>query len=189
MIKKAQFVVSGTSNEHFPTDGKSEYLFIGRSNVGKSSLINAITNRKNLARTSQTPGKTITLNYYLINDSFYIVDAPGYGYAKRSFSQIESFGKMIESYIQTRPNLTKVCILVDGKVGPTKDDLLMIDYVSHFDKEMVIIMTKIDKLNQSERAKTNKRIKEYLSHYHVIKVSALKQIGLDNLLEIFKEEL
>ena len=82
MIKNAEFIVSGTNNSHFPSDDKNEYLFLGRSNVGKSSLINFITNRKNLAKTSQTPGKTITLNYYLINDSFYLVDAPGYGYAK-----------------------------------------------------------------------------------------------------------
>lgn len=189
MIKEAQFVVSGTSDIHFPTDGKNEYLFLGRSNVGKSSLINFITNRKNLARTSQTPGKTITLNYYLVNDSFYIVDAPGYGYAKRSFNLIESFGKMIESYIQTRQTLVKVCILIDAKVGPTKDDLLMIDYVAHFNKPMVIIVTKMDKLNQSERSQTNKRLKADLSNYTVIKVSAQKQMGLDNLLTIFEEEL
>ena len=189
MIKKVEFIVSGTNNSHFPSDDKNEYLFLGRSNVGKSSLINFITNRKNLAKTSQTPGKTITLNYYLINDSFYLVDAPGYGYAKRSMRLIEEFGKMVESFIQTRVNLKKVCILMDFKIGPTEDDLLMLDYVSHFNKEIVVIMTKIDKVNQSERAKSNKLIKEHLSKYKVIKVSALKRIGLEEVLKIFEEDL
>lgn len=189
MIKEARFITSGTDQSHFPTDGKNEYLFLGRSNVGKSSLINFLTNRKNLAKTSQTPGKTITLNYYLINESFYIVDAPGYGYAKRSQVMIESFGKMIESYIQTRPTLKKVCVLIDSKIGPTKDDLLMIDYVSHFELDLVVIATKIDRLNQSERSKSNKLIKEHLSNYQVIKVSSTKQIGLEMLYKIFEEDL
>lgn len=181
--------MSGTNDNHFPNDEKNEYLFLGRSNVGKSSLINFITNRKNLAKTSQTPGKTITLNYYLINDSFYLVDAPGYGYAKRSIRMIEEFGKMIELFIKTRKHLKKVCILMDFKVGPTKDDLLMLDYVSHFNKEIVIIMTKIDKVNQSERAKSNKLIKEHLSKYKVIKVSAYKKIGLEEILGVFEGDL
>lgn len=189
MVKKAEFIVSGTNNSHFPNDDKNEYLFLGRSNVGKSSLINFITNRKNLAKTSQTPGKTITLNYYLINDSFYLVDAPGYGYAKRSRGKILEFGKMIESFIQTREHLKKVFVLMDFKIGPTEDDLLMLNYVSHFNKEIVIIMTKIDKVNQSERAKSNKLIKEHLSEYKVIKVSSAKRIGLEEILEVFKEDL
>lgn len=189
MIKEAKFILSGTEMSHFPADLKNEYLFLGRSNVGKSSLINFLTNRKNLAKTSQTPGKTVTLNFYLLNDAFYLVDAPGYGYAKRSKQQIDAFGKMIESYIQQRDNLKKVCILVDGKIGPTEDDLLMIDYVSHFNKEMVIVLTKMDKLNQKEKAASNKRILEYLSNYKVIKTSASKRMGLQELVNIFKEDL
>ena len=99
MIKNIEFIKSGMTNDHFPSDGKNEYLFLGRSNVGKSSLINFLTNRKNIARTSKTPGKTIMLNFFLINEKFYFVDSPGYGYAKRSKKQREEFGNMLENYL------------------------------------------------------------------------------------------
>lgn len=188
MIKDIRYITSGKTTEHFPNDNKNEYLFIGRSNVGKSSLINFLSNRKNVARTSKVPGKTQMLNFFLVNDEFYFVDSPGYGYAKRSKSQIEDFGKMIEHYLLNRENLKKVYLLLDYKVGPTKDDLLMYDYLKHFNINLIIIATKVDKLNQKERNASKKRFKEHFSKEKVILTSAFKNMGLKELLETFIEE-
>lgn len=188
MIKNIKFIKSGITNEHFPIDGKNEYLFLGRSNVGKSSLINFLTSHKNIARVSKTPGKTITLNFFLINEKFYFVDSPGYGYAKRSKKQREDFGKMLENYLTTRENLKKVILLVDYKIGPTEDDLIMYNYLLYFDLELVIVATKVDKLNQKERNESKKRFQYYFQNEHVILTSVAKNIGLSDLLEIFKEE-
>ena len=189
MIKTAEYIISGTGLAHFPQDNKSEYLLLGRSNVGKSSLINYLTNRKNLARTSQNPGKTITLNFYLINDTYYLVDAPGYGYANRGKTTIATFEAMIETYLLGRPNLKKVLLLVDYKVGPTEDDRLMYEYLTHFDHEIVVVATKIDKLNQKETALAKKRFKEYFKQTKVILTSVNKKIGLENMLKQFEENV
>ncbi len=185
MIVDAKIITSGTDLSHYPQEGKDEYLFLGRSNVGKSSLINFLVNRKNLARTSQTPGKTITLNFYLINEDFYIVDAPGYGYARRSKKEVESFGDMIEEYLQYRKELKKVILLVDYKIGPTKDDQIMYEYLAHFDIEIVVVATKIDKLNQKERSQSEKRFKQYFKDKKIILTSTTKKIGHKALLETF----
>lgn len=185
---KAEFIISGTNLSHLPNDTKNEYLFLGRSNVGKSSLINMLVNQKNLARTSSTPGKTITLNYFLVNDLFYIVDAPGYGYARRSKKDIEAFGKMIEEYLINRTQLKKAFLLIDYKVGPTEDDLLMYNYLKHFKIDLVLLMTKTDKLNQKERSLSKKRIKKYFKDDKVILTSASKNIGKNEIKEILMEE-
>ncbi len=185
---KAEFIISGTKIDHLPNDTKNEYLFLGRSNVGKSSLINMIVNKKNLARTSSTPGKTITLNYYLVNDLFYIVDAPGYGYARRSKTQIEEFGNMIEEYLLNRKELKKVFLLIDYKVGPTEDDLLMFNYLKHFNVKTVLIMTKTDKLNQKERSASKKRMNQYFENEQIILTSATKKVGKDIIIKILMEE-
>lgn len=187
-IMKAEFIISGTQINHFPTDAKNEYLFLGRSNVGKSSLINMIVNQKNLARTSSTPGKTITLNFFLVNDLFYIVDAPGYGYARRSKSQIEEFGKMIEEYLLKRTTLKKVFLLIDYKVGPTKDDLIMFNYLKHFKVETILIMTKIDKLNQKERSASKKRMAEHFKNQKMVLTSTTQKMGKEDLLKILMED-
>lgn len=188
MSVNARFILSGTDLAHYPQDNKDEYLFLGRSNVGKSSLINFIVGRKSLARTSQTPGKTVTLNYYLINDLFYIVDAPGYGYARRSKKDIESFGIMIEQYLLKRKQLKKVVLLIDYKVGPTEDDKLMYQYLKHFDIDITIIATKIDKLNQKEKVVSEKRFKDFFQQQEIICTSTLKKVGLKQLLTIFEKE-
>ncbi len=188
MIKDVKFIKSGTDFTHFPDDDKREYLFLGRSNVGKSSLINFLTGRRNLAHTSKTPGKTVLLNFFLINEEFYLVDSPGYGYARRSKKQIEQFGKMFEGYVSSRKQLKKTFLLVDYKVGPTEDDLIMYDYLRHFDVKIVIVATKIDKLNQKERSASKKRFKEHFKDDVVILTSAAKNIGLNELLKQFKEE-
>lgn len=188
MIKKIEYITSGMNSEHFPLDGKNEFLFLGRSNVGKSSLINYLSNRKNIARTSKVPGKTIMLNFFLVNDEFYFVDSPGYGYAKRSKKQIEDFGKMIENYLLNRENLKKVYLLVDYKVGPTKDDLIMYDYLKYFNINLIIVATKIDKLNQKEKSEARKRFKKHFKDEVIILTSAFKNIGLKELLLTFKGE-
>lgn len=188
MIDRIKYITSGMNSEHFPTDEKNEFLFLGRSNVGKSSLINFLSNRKNIARTSKVPGKTIMLNFFLVNDEFYFVDSPGYGYARRSKKQIADFGKMIEHYIINRENLKKVYLLIDYKVGPTKDDLIMYDYLKHFNLNLIIVATKIDKLNQRETSEAKKRFKKHFKDNLVILTSAFKNIGLKELLLSFKEE-
>lgn len=188
MINNIKYVISGMKTEHFPTDGKNEYLFLGRSNVGKSSLINFLSNRRNIARTSKVPGKTVMLNFYLVNDEFYFVDSPGYGYARRSKKQIDEFGKMIENYLINRDNLKKVYLLVDYKVGPTNDDLLMYDFLKHFQINLIIVATKVDKLNQKEASESKKRFKKYFNNEKIILTSAVKNRGLAELIKTFKEE-
>ncbi|HHT39355.1 MAG: ribosome biogenesis GTP-binding protein YihA/YsxC [Acholeplasmatales bacterium] len=183
---KAEFIVSGTSKDHFPNDNKKEYLFLGRSNVGKSSLINMLVGMKNLARTSKIPGKTITLNFYLVNELFYIVDAPGYGYAKRSKSQIAAFGEMIENYLKDRQQLKLVFLLIDYKVGPTEDDLLMFNFLKHFKIPLVLLMTKIDKLTQKERSASEKRMKKYFPAEEIILTSAIKNINKEKIKTILQ---
>lgn len=185
MSVDAKFILSGTDLKHYPVDDKNEYLFLGRSNVGKSSLINFIIGRRNLARTSQMPGKTTTLNYYLINDKYYIVDAPGYGYARRSKKDIESFGKMIEQYLLNREQLKKVILLIDYKIGPTEDDKLMYNYLKHFNIPIIIVATKIDKLNQKERNQSINRFKNFFKDQEIIYTSTKTRVGLDQLSTIF----
>lgn len=190
-ITSSEFIKSGTSIEHFPEDQKKEYLMLGRSNVGKSSLINGILNRKNLARTSSEPGKTVTLNFFYINELFYLVDAPGYGYARRSKSQIDTFSTMIEGYLTNRTNLLAVFLLIDFKVGPTFDDLHMYNYLKHFNHQVYVIATKIDRANQSERAKSNKNIKLKFDDpsLKLILTSSEKRTGFDQIYQIFENDL
>ena len=140
IIKSANYVIGGTKISHFPTDNLPEVLFVGRSNVGKSSFINALCN-KTIARTSSNPGKTQVINFFMINDSFYFVDVPGYGYARVSKTKIEEFGKMIENYITNRVNLKAVFLLVDFKVGPTKDDILMYEFLKFYNKKIYLNYT------------------------------------------------
>lgn len=189
-VHSSEFIKSGTNMSHFPEDLKREYLMLGRSNVGKSSLINALLNRKNLARTSSEPGKTVTLNFFLINDDFYLVDAPGYGYARRSKTQIEAFGVMIEEYLEKRANLQAVFLLIDFKVGPTSDDLTMYQYLKHFRKDIYVIATKIDKANQSERSKAEKQIKALFNDpgLKLILTSSQKKFGFNRIYDIFEED-
>jgi len=158
IIAQAEYVKGGTKIEEFPTDGKKEFLLCGRSNVGKSSFINMVLERKNLAYTSSKPGKTICLNFFLVNKSFYFVDVPGYGYAVRSKEEIAKFGTMMENYIKNRDNLALVFQLVDFRHPPTKDDITMYNYLKHFNHKVIIIATKADKVKKSMIAKSQKQI-------------------------------
>lgn len=161
-ITSATFILSGTDLSHFPEPSLPEILLLGRSNVGKSSFINGVLNRHQIARTSQRPGKTQTLNYFLINEALYFVDAPGYGYARVSHRQKEQFGVMIENYISHRETHALTFLLVDFRHKPTEDDLLMLNYLRYFEKRIVIICTKKDKVKRSLHDKQKKMIRETL---------------------------
>ena len=188
IIKSANYIIGGTKTQHFPTDNLSELLFVGRSNVGKSSFINALCN-KTIARTSSNPGKTQVINFFLINEKFYFVDVPGYGYARVSKTKIEEFGKMIENYITNRTNLKAVFLLVDFKVGPTSDDLLMYEFLKFYNKKIYVICTKSDKVNMSNKVKAKKNIlsKLDIDESDLLITSSEKKIGLDKILDLIEE--
>ena len=145
-----------------PKNDLPEIAFLGKSNVGKSSLINTLMQRKSLARTSQAPGKTQTINYYKVNDSLYFVDLPGYGYAKVSQELRQKWGKMIERYITTSPTLKLICLLVDIRHEPTENDRLMYDWIKYHGYKVLLILTKADKLKRSVLNKHIKMIEKAL---------------------------
>lgn len=146
IIKKAEFVVSNSDYRKCPQDGKAEYAFVGRSNVGKSSLINMLTNRKGLAMTSSTPGKTMLINHFLINDEWYLVDLPGYGYARRGKEGREKIRKIIEDYVLEREAMTNLFVLVDSRHEAHKIDLEFIEWLGENGVPFAIVFTKADKL-------------------------------------------
>ena len=152
-ITSANFVVSAMRRSQYPTDGLPEFMLVGRSNVGKSSFINTITNNKKMARVSNTPGKTRHLNFYLLNDSFYFVDVPGYGYASVSKKEQRKFGLMIEEYLEKRPNLVRTYMLVDLRHKPSDDDVLMYKYLKYYKLPVTIVATKLDKISKNKREK------------------------------------
>ena len=156
-VTNAEFMISAVGPNQYPTDQKVEIALSGRSNVGKSSFINRLIQRKSLARTSSKPGKTQTLNFYHINDLFYFVDVPGYGYAKVSKKEREKWGKMIEEYITTRENLELVLILVDFRHEPSTEDVQMREFLEYYEIPYRIIMTKCDKI---PRGKWNKHVSQ-----------------------------
>ncbi|MEA4918524.1 ribosome biogenesis GTP-binding protein YihA/YsxC [Proteiniphilum sp.] len=145
-IKSAEFVISNSDYRKCPQDGKAEYAFIGRSNVGKSSLINMLTNRKGLAMTSSTPGKTMLINHFLINDEWYLVDLPGYGYARRGKEGRDKLRKIIEDYVLEREAMTNLFVLVDSRHEPQKIDLEFMEWLGENGVPFAIVFTKADKL-------------------------------------------
>lgn len=155
-------IISAVKKAQYPDTGLTEVALSGRSNVGKSTFINSMIGRKNMARTSQQPGKTQTLNFYNIDEQLIFVDVPGYGYAKVSKVQREKFGKMIEEYITQRENLKLVIQLVDLRHQPTEDDVLMYNYLKHFDIPTLVICTKEDKISKGKVQKHIKSIKDKL---------------------------
>lgn len=183
MIKSSQYIISAVSKDQYPNfNNWPEYVFLGRSNVGKSSIINALTQRKLLAHTSNKPGKTITLNFYLINDDRYFVDVPGYGYALRSQRQRFSFGGYIEEYLKTSKNIKYAFLLVDAKVGPTSDDLLMYDFLDHLQIPIIVVATKLDKIGTTHQFKAKKVILEKLPKAQVVMSSSVTKAGINELL-------
>ena len=177
--------VYGITSKLPPTD-LPEITFAGRSNVGKSSLINSIMNRKNLARTSSSPGKTVTINFYKVNEEFFLVDLPGYGYAKTSQETRAKWGKMIERYLTTRDSIKLVVLLVDIRIGPTKDDIQMYEWVRASGLDMVVVATKLDKIKRSQKDKQLKLVRDTLGvkqeDIKIIPYSAETKAGRDELL-------
>lgn len=163
-VNKAEIVISAVSEKQYPNSNYPEIALAGRSNVGKSSFINRLIDRKNLVRTSSKPGKTRTLNFYNINDTFYFVDVPGYGYAKVSKQERNRWGKMMEEYFETRNQLKAVVLIIDIRHQPTKDDMQMYEYVSYLELPLIIIATKLDKIPKTRQAKQIAQITAAFHH-------------------------
>ncbi|MGD6853826.1 ribosome biogenesis GTP-binding protein YihA/YsxC [Bacillus infantis] len=161
-VNSAEIVISAVKPAQYPEESLPEFALAGRSNVGKSSFINKMLNRKNLARTSSKPGKTQTLNFYLINEMMHFVDVPGYGYAKVSKKEREAWGRMIETYFTSREQLKAAVLIVDLRHPPTKDDIMMYDFLKHHGIRCIIIATKADKIPKTKRQKHFKITKETL---------------------------
>lgn len=162
-VNNVSMNLSAVSSKQYPDEGYPEIALLGRSNVGKSSLINALINRKSFARTSSTPGKTQTLNFYNIEDLLYLVDVPGYGFAKVSKKQREEFGVMIEEYLTTRKPLKGVIILVDGRHAPSDDDISMYQFVSYYHLPTLIVATKMDKVKKNQWNKTTSQVNKAMN--------------------------
>ncbi len=161
-VTQADIVISAVKPEQYPTEQLPEFALAGRSNVGKSSFINKMINRKNLARTSSKPGKTQTLNFYLINEMVHFVDVPGYGFAKVPKSERDAWGRMMETYLTSREQLRAVLQIVDLRHPPSKDDVTMYGYLKHYELPVVVIATKADKIPKGKWQKHLKVIKETL---------------------------
>lgn len=176
----------------YPDDKKPEFLLVGRSNVGKSSFINTLIERKNFARTSSKPGKTQTLNFYLVNDTFYLVDVPGYGYASVSKDKQRKFGLMIEEYLKNRPNLKEVFLLIDYRHKPTEDDVLMYEFLKYYNLDITIVATKYDKISKNNRLKQDKLIKDTLKFSEsddFVTFSTITKKGRAEILDILESKL
>lgn len=162
VIKDANLSIIATRRSQYPTDNKPEFLLVGRSNVGKSSFINSILSRRNLAHTSAKPGKTQTLNFYEVNNKFYLIDVPGYGYAAVDKKTQSKFGMMIEEYLQKREQLKRVFMLIDFRIKPTEDDLLMYNFLKYYNLPVTVVATKADKVGGSSKQKNLKVILDTL---------------------------
>jgi GTP-binding protein len=193
-ITSAEFIISNTQVSKCPPADQPEFAFIGRSNVGKSSLINMLTQRKNLAKTSSTPGKTQTINHFLINKKWYLVDLPGYGYATVSKSTKEGWSQMIESYFKQRENVYCTFILIDSRLEPQKKDIDFINWLGGLGIPIALVLTKIDKIKQSELARSkknfeNRLLKDWEELPPVFITSAEKKTGRDHLLDFIEEAI
>lgn len=190
MFKKCEYIISAVKKNQFPnTNNLSEFVFLGRSNVGKSSFINALTNRKMLAKTSSKPGKTRAINFFLIDDKMYLVDVPGYGYAMQSMTTRENFGDYIEEYLINNDNLKIAFLLVDTKVGPTKDDKLMYEYLKYLNINVMVVGTKSDKVGSTQLVKHAKLISNTLNLAmdKIILTSSEKKNGFEKVLKAMEE--
>ncbi len=191
-IETSNLEVIAIRTSQYPTDNKPEFLLVGRSNVGKSSFINTMIGRKNYAKTSATPGKTQTLNFYLCNNSFYLVDVPGYGYASVSKATQKKFGLMIEEYLKTRSNLKNVFMIIDGRNKPTENDVLMYNYLKYYNIPVTIIANKYDKISANNRDKTLKNITNILNLNEddkIIYFSSINKKGRDEVGKVIAEYL
>ncbi len=184
-IRSSEIVVSAVNKDQYPIEGLPEIAFVGRSNVGKSSSINSLLNRRQFARVSQTPGKTRTINFYIINKEFFFVDLPGYGYAKVSKEEKSQWGKIMERYLKDRKELCSIFLLVDIRHEPTNEDKAMYDWVKYFGYDCVILATKADKISRGNYQKHFNMIKKKLElkDEKIIPISSLKKTGFEQLWE------
>ena len=192
IIKTSEFIISAVQKIQYPLDRRVEIAFVGRSNVGKSSIINALTNRRHLAKIGKTPGKTRLINFFLINNDFHLVDLPGYGYAKVSKKEQESWGKIIETYLYGREELKKVVLLVDSRHKPTADDITMYEWIKHYGYDVVVVATKKDKIKNNDLKKQEKLIKETLKlgdEQKLYMFSSANKKGRDELVDYLFEDL
>ncbi|EEA85555.1 MULTISPECIES: ribosome biogenesis GTP-binding protein YihA/YsxC [Peptostreptococcales] len=183
-IRSSEITMSAVHRHQYPTDGIPEIALAGRSNVGKSSLTNALLNRRNFARTSSTPGKTRTINFYLINKEFFFVDLPGYGYAKVAKSEKDKWGQVMERYLQDRDELCAIFLLVDIRHEPTADDKMMYDWIKYYGYDCVVVATKADKISRGQYLKHLSVIRKKLQlekDEKIIPVSSSKKTGIEEL--------
>lgn len=191
-ITNTELVISAVSQQQYPKEDLPEIALAGRSNVGKSSFINKMIQRRSLARTSSKPGKTQTLNFYKINDAFYFVDVPGYGYAKVSKQEQNKWGNMMEDYFESRESLHAVMLITDIRHLPTQDDIQMYEYLKYFHLPVIIVATKLDKVPKSKRTRFLKRTIETISpvsHDRIIPFSAETGEGKDEIWSLLKKYL
>ena len=185
-INSVELAVTAVRRSQYPTDNKPEFLLVGRSNVGKSSFINTLIGRKNFARTSSNPGKTQTINFYLVNDSFYLVDAPGYGFANLSKAKKKKFGLMMEDYMASREQLKQVFMLIDFRHKPTSDDIMMYEYLKHYNIPVTIVATKADKVGKPLHNKNRNAILDELELVlgnDFVVFSNITKMGKDEILK------
>ena len=190
IIKDANLDIIATRRSQYPDDNRPEFLLVGRSNVGKSSFINSILSRKNLAHTSATPGKTQTLNFYGVNDSFYLIDVPGYGYAATSKENRQKFGMMIEEYLQKRQTLKRVFLLIDFRHKPSEDDLLMYNFLKYYSIPTTIVATKADKVGSSKKDKNIKIMRDTLDLVvgdNLVLFSSISKLGREQILKLIED--
>ena len=183
-IRSTEITMSAVNKSQYPSDGLPEIALAGRSNVGKSSLINGLLNRKSFARTSQTPGKTRTINFYLINNEFFFVDLPGYGYAKVAKTEKDKWGEIMERYLSGRHELCSILLLVDVRHEPTDDDKMMYDWIKFFGYNCIVVATKADKISRGNYQKHTSIIKKKLemqSDEKIILTSSSSKTGIADL--------
>lgn len=181
VITDSKFIKSAVKSSDFPNDGLGEIAIVGRSNVGKSSLINALLQRKRIAKVSSTPGKTRTVNFFLINNSLYLVDLPGYGYAKVAKTERQMWKNMVESYFYNRSSLKKVILLIDSRHEPFESDIMMYDWVNSLNYKLDIVATKSDKLKYSEIKRNEQIFRKQFDRSNILFYSSLKNNNRDEL--------
>ena len=189
-IKSADLDIIATRRSQYPEGKVAEFLLVGRSNVGKSSFINTLLNRKNLAHTSSRPGKTQTLNFYRVNDQFYLIDVPGYGYASVDKKTQSKFGMMIEEYLEKRQRLKRVFMLVDFRIKPTNDDVLMYNFLKYYQIPVTIIATKSDKVSSRDKDNNIKQIRDTLDLVvgdDLVVFSSVTKDGKEEVLKLIED--
>ena len=189
-VDNVNLTVSAVRRSQYPDDNLPEFIMLGRSNVGKSSFLNTLINRKNMARISAKPGKTSTINFFNVENSFYLVDVPGYGYADTSKEEIRKFGLMVEEYLEKRKELKRVFLLVDFRHKPTSDDKIMYDFLKYYQIPVTVVATKADKVSAKDKEKNMKLIKETLDIIvgdNIVTFSSVSKLGREDILKIIEE--